>query len=93
LIDKSFLKQLTDESKEVYEGVAELWTTVTHDDLLISHLIDVYYTHQYPMVNTHHKETFLGDFSTGKQEYCSSVLVNIILANAAVRVPMPPGKL
>lgn len=74
-----------DAKKPVFYGVAEHWTRVTSNDCLISHLLDVFYTYRFPMVNSHDKDIFLEDFKTRNHTFCSPLLVNIILANAAVR--------
>lgn len=86
MVNQDPLKAAMDETKPVYHGVAERWTTVTRDDLLVSHLLDLYYTHQHDMITTHDKDAFLQDLSSGQTVFCSPVLVNIILANSAVCV-------
>ncbi|KAI9787281.1 MAG: Nitrogen assimilation transcription factor nit-4 [Peltula sp. TS41687] len=64
------------------------WTSVTSDQKLISHLLNMYFTWHYPYFTTLSKSLFLRDFSSGKpldhrgasRAYCSSLLVNAILA-------------
>lgn len=64
------------------------WTSVTSDQRLISHLLNMYFTWHYPYFTTLSKSLFLRDFSSGKpldhrgssRSYCSSLLVNAILA-------------
>lgn len=84
MLKRDVLRTTMDESKPIYHGAALHWTTVTRDDFLISHLFDLYYTHQHPMLNFHDKDLFLEDFCAGRNNFCSSLLVNIMLANAAV---------
>lgn len=64
------------------------WTSVTSDQRLISHLLNMYFTWHYPYFTTLSRSLFLRDFTLGKppdhrgssRDYCSSLLVNAILA-------------
>ena len=56
------------------------WTSVTQDMNLVQHLLALYFCWEYPIFATIHKEYFLADFLSGRQEYCSAGLVNAILA-------------
>lgn len=56
------------------------WTEVTSDTELIEHLIALYFCWEYPTFASLSKEHFLEDFLTGTRRYCSSLLVNSILA-------------
>ncbi|KAK6858606.1 hypothetical protein PG995_005170 [Apiospora arundinis] len=56
------------------------WTSVTQDMDLVQHLLALYFCWEYPIFATIHKEYFLADFLSGRQEYCSAGLVNAILA-------------
>ena len=66
------------------------WTEANTDAEFIYHLVNMYFTWHYPYFATLSKELFLRDFRLGKQSdarlsksnhtYCSSLLVNAILA-------------
>lgn len=63
------------------------WTTVTQDPVLINHLVHMYFAWHYPYFTTLSKDLFYKEFLHGKHKsrtsgvkYCTSVLVNAILA-------------
>lgn len=63
------------------------WTQVTSDPRLVVHLINMYFTWHYTFFTTLSKSLFYRDFLSGKptqgtkrNEYCTSLLVNAILA-------------
>ncbi len=63
------------------------WTSVTPDPDLIRHLVNMYFTWHYTYFTTLSKSLFWKDFIRGKpadqrgtRRYCSSLLVNAILA-------------
>lgn len=57
------------------------WTLVTDDDLLISHLMTMYFTWHYPFYTILAKDMFYRDYARGiPSPYCSTLLVNSILA-------------
>lgn len=60
------------------------WTSVSDDDGLLRDLLKSYFLLQYPMFPFFHKEYFLNDLLAGRQGFCSSLLVNAILAAACV---------
>lgn len=59
---------------------ADVWTEVSSDNELIEHLVALYFCWEYPTFALLDKEHFLKDFHTGTPRYCSSLLVNSILA-------------
>ncbi|EYE94972.1 putative C6 transcription factor [Aspergillus ruber CBS 135680] len=63
---------------------AKPWTTVTEDDDLVSHLISLYFTWDYPFYSFLDRDVFLRHMAMGnlETEFCSPFLVNAILANA-----------
>ncbi|KAL4887466.1 fungal-specific transcription factor domain-containing protein [Aspergillus karnatakaensis] len=66
--------------RDIEESVAR-WTTVTDDEQLISHLLTMYFTWHYPFFTTLPKELFYRDYVRGTpSQYCSSLLVNTMLA-------------
>ncbi|TVY91936.1 Nitrogen assimilation transcription factor [Lachnellula willkommii] len=56
------------------------WTSVTSNKALVEHLMALYFCWEYPTFATLNKEHFLEDYKTGRQRYCSSLLINAILA-------------
>ncbi|KAE8144610.1 fungal-specific transcription factor domain-containing protein [Aspergillus avenaceus] len=63
---------------------AKPWTTVTEDADLVSHLISLYFTWDFPFHVFLDRDVFLRDMAKGslKSEFCSPFLVNALLANA-----------
>ena len=58
----------------------KMWTNVTSDSELIDHFLFLYFCWEYPTFASLSKEHFLIDFRAGRRRYCSSLLVNAILA-------------
>nr|CAD79658.1 related to nitrate assimilation regulatory protein nirA [Neurospora crassa] len=56
------------------------WTTITSDDGLVQHLLALYFCWEYPTFASLSKEHFLKDFMDGRPRFCSSLLVNALLA-------------
>ena len=77
-----------------YKVRAAPWTTVTQDDDLVSHLVSLYFTWDYPFYSFLDREVFLRHMAAGTgtttssttgdghSEFCSAFLVNAVLANA-----------
>ncbi|KAJ5788218.1 pathway-specific regulatory protein [Penicillium paradoxum] len=67
-----------------YKVPARPWTNVTHDDDLVSHLVSLYMTWDYPFFAFFDRDTFLDHMAKGKlnSDFCSPFLVNALLANA-----------
>ncbi|KAF7594376.1 hypothetical protein BBP40_009357 [Aspergillus hancockii] len=63
---------------------AKPWTTVTEDSDLVSHLISLYFTWDFPFHVFLDRDVFLRDMAKGdlNSEFCSPFLVNALLANA-----------
>lgn len=59
---------------------AGAWTKVTDDSRLVQHLLALYFCWEYPTFASLSKEHFLMDFQEGRTRYCSSMLVNALLA-------------
>ncbi|KAL2864938.1 transcription factor domain-containing protein [Aspergillus lucknowensis] len=68
----------------LYWVPAEPWTTVTTDSNLVSHLVSLYFTWDYPFHVFLDRDVFLKHMAEGdtKSEFCSPFLVNALLANA-----------
>jgi hypothetical protein len=58
------------------------WTEVPSSEQSVEHLLILYFRWEYPIFATLCKEHFLSDFRTGRARYCSSLLVNALLAVA-----------
>ncbi|KAE8348840.1 hypothetical protein BDV28DRAFT_152443 [Aspergillus coremiiformis] len=63
---------------------AKPWTTVTEDADLVSHLVSLYFTWDFPFHVFLDRDVFLRDMARSdlKSEFCSPFLVNALLANA-----------
>lgn len=59
---------------------ASTWTNITSDSGLVQHLLALYFCWEYPTFASLSKEHFLKDFQNGTPRYCSSILVNALLA-------------
>lgn len=76
-----------DDNGPTNEDPITTWTTVTKDTKLIIHLINMYFNWHYTYFTTLSKSLFHGDFLAGRYNrplgsaaYCSSLLVNAMLA-------------
>jgi len=74
------------------------WTTVTTETEVVVHLINMYFTWHYPYFTTLSKSLFYRDFLLGKPPgtpkrtvYCSSLLVNAMLALGCHFTSSPAG--
>ncbi|KAE8382464.1 pathway-specific regulatory protein [Aspergillus bertholletiae] len=63
---------------------AKPWTTVTDDDDLVSHLVSLYFTWDYPFYAFVDQKAFIRHMTLGNvdSDLCSPFLVNALLANA-----------
>lgn len=71
---------------------AAKWTSVTTDDALVSKLLAIYLQFDYPTSPCFQKDLFLDDLVNGRTDFCSSLLVNSILATGAVSDHSPPAR-
>ncbi|KAF6525640.1 hypothetical protein HZS61_011435 [Fusarium oxysporum f. sp. conglutinans] len=60
------------------------WTTVSNDDKLMKSLLHDYFLHEYEWLPFFHKDHFLDDMLSGAKNFCSSLLVNSVLAVSCV---------
>ena len=58
----------------------DVWTNVTSDDVLVEHLMALYFCWEYPTFASLSKEHFLEDYRLGRRRHCSPLLVNAMLA-------------
>lgn len=59
---------------------ASVWTNVTDNPHLVEHFMSLYFCWEYPTFASLSKEHFLTDFRSGHPRFCSSLLVNAMLA-------------
>jgi hypothetical protein len=70
--------------RPLYSVLAKLWTAVTDDDNMVSHLISLYFTWEHVFFVRMDRGLFLQDIITGRSTFCSPLLVNAMLAHATV---------
>ncbi|KAM0541612.1 hypothetical protein ACHAPJ_013159 [Fusarium lateritium] len=63
------------------------WTNVCDDDELMRDLLNVLFRCEYHFTAAFHKDLFLEDMATRRKDFCSSLLVNTLLAYACVCYP------
>ncbi|KAG5656585.1 hypothetical protein KAF25_000172 [Fusarium avenaceum] len=61
---------------------AKRWTMIIDDDKLLTKLLQIYFLTEYTWYPAFQKDYFLDDMAAGRKQYCSSLLVNAILASA-----------
>ncbi|KAM0250860.1 hypothetical protein ACHAP5_002079 [Fusarium lateritium] len=64
-----------------------LWTTVCDDDELMRDLLSVLFRCEYQFTSAFHKDLLLQDMAARRTNFCSSLLVNVLLAYACVCNP------
>lgn len=69
-----------------YRVPASPWTSVTDDDDLVSHLVSLYFTWDYPFYAFVDRKVLVKHLTVGNifSDFCSPFLVNALLANACV---------
>ncbi|KAF4952540.1 hypothetical protein FGADI_6611 [Fusarium gaditjirri] len=63
------------------------WTAVCADESLLHSLMEAYFQHIYSAFPFFHKDYFLRDLGSGSRRFCSSLLVNAVLAHACHATP------
>ncbi|OTA95752.1 hypothetical protein M434DRAFT_393609 [Hypoxylon sp. CO27-5] len=58
------------------------WTSVTSDNELCRRLLNAYLYYQHPWTAAFHMDYFVKDMASGRNRFCSSLLVNAVLAAA-----------
>ncbi|KAJ6151771.1 C6 transcription factor [Penicillium chermesinum] len=68
----------------LFKVPAHPWTAVTDDADLVSHLISLYFTWDYPFLRFLDRDVFLRHMQSGElsSEFCTPYLVNAMLSNA-----------
>ncbi|KAK4163892.1 hypothetical protein QBC43DRAFT_54916 [Cladorrhinum sp. PSN259] len=72
---------------EVYDPLLDSaepskWTSVIKDNALLRNLLRAYFLHDYIWFTAFQKDFFLSDMIAGRRQFCSSLLVNAVLAIA-----------
>ena len=62
-----------------------IWTTVCDDDVLMRDLLGGFLLCEYQFTAAFQKDLFLEDMALQREDFCSSLLVNIILGYSCVR--------
>jgi hypothetical protein len=60
------------------------WTSISSNDDLLRNFLEAYFLHDYPWFPPFQKDYFLKDMNRGRTRFCSSLLVNAVLAVAYV---------
>lgn len=74
----------TIEDYRLHQVKPSLWTNVSADDALMRQLLQSYFLHEYQWFPSFHKDHFLDDMMSRSTRFCSSLLVNAVLACACV---------
>lgn len=64
------------------------WTAVTTDNELMRAMLHAYFLHEYSSYTAFQKDIFIQALTDGDKRFCSSLLVNAVLAEAAVIPPL-----
>jgi hypothetical protein len=67
-----------------------LWTAVCQNDALMRNLLAVWLHSEYTFTSAFQKDYFLEDMAAQNTDFCSSLLVNAVLAYCCVRIPCSP---
>ncbi|OAA66323.1 Zn(2)-C6 fungal-type DNA-binding domain protein [Cordyceps fumosorosea ARSEF 2679] len=68
------------------------WTHTCDDEPLMRELLGIFLRCEYQFTSAFHKDYFLEDLAAGRAEFCSSLLVNLVLAYASVCNPNLPNR-
>ncbi|KAI8934466.1 hypothetical protein NX059_009194 [Plenodomus lindquistii] len=68
------------------------WTNVTNDLDFVNELFKLYFTWSHPFFVLFSRECFYRDFESGRNKYCSPLLVNAICAYACHLTDNPAGR-
>lgn len=76
----------SDTGKPRWAVPARPWTHLTTNKEFVSHLVSLWFDYVYPLFVWVDRELFIRDMQSGRinSDFCSPVLVNVILADACV---------
>lgn len=69
----------------LFDANPSMWTTVCSDDALMRDLLGVWLRCEYHFTAAFQKDLFLEDMAAQREDFCSSLLVNIVLAYSCVQ--------
>jgi hypothetical protein len=67
---------------------AARWTSVISDNQLLRQLLYAYFFSSHQSGPFVHKDLFFEDMASGRNRFCTPLLVNALLANASVSFPL-----
>ncbi|KAI0996624.1 hypothetical protein K3495_g11559 [Podosphaera aphanis] len=79
-VDTAFPDATQPDTASKKQWTKEGWTSISSDYVWIDHLMGLYFSWEYPIFAPLSKDHFLEDYKSGNERYCSSLLVNAILA-------------
>ncbi|GAM83830.1 hypothetical protein ANO11243_018200 [Dothideomycetidae sp. 11243] len=62
-----------------------LWTTISTDDSFMRGLLEGFFLSEYALASAFQKDYFLEDMAARRNDFCSSMLVNVVLAYSCVQ--------
>ncbi|KAF2635167.1 hypothetical protein P280DRAFT_474082 [Massarina eburnea CBS 473.64] len=68
------------------------WTAITQDIAFVQRLLDLYFRWSHPFYVIFSRECFYRDFRSGREKYCSPMLVNAVLAYGCHYTDEPAGR-
>lgn len=69
----------------LFDAQPSLWTNICNDDVLMRDLLISFLRCEYHFTAAFQKDYFLEDMASQREEFCSSLLVNVTLAYSCVR--------
>lgn len=80
-------KSSTDDSREFSDSTTptetpEMWFRVPQDVEFVEHLLNLYFSWVHPFHQLFSRDHFLSDMSRGRLDFCSTILVNAVMAVA-----------
>lgn len=74
------------------ERRSQTWTTITNDINFVERLLDLYFRWSHSFYVVFSRECFYKDFRSGREKYCSPLLVNAMLAYGCHFTDDPAGR-
>jgi hypothetical protein len=68
----------------LFDVKLSLWTTVCNNDILMRDLLSVWLRCEYHFTAAFQKDLFLEDMGAQREDFCSSLLVNVMLGYSCV---------
>lgn len=76
----------------LFNARPSLWTTICDDDVLMRDLLETFFRCEYHFTAAFQKDYFLEDMVAQRQDFCSSLLVNVTLAYSCVQYSLTSSK-